>query len=931
MSIASAIFITASKSLPSNTLQEIEQNKIKYIINTHSITALWTVLDDGGYYINNYLTAAMIQIVGGIGTAPPEPTVMYVGPTPTTNHDIISYEHNVTFSNLIIGEYYKVVIKPKSVTGATATGTYSNPMRTQLSVTDRPPNVPVFRVLGPTFGELRWEVPSFRGGSIIQGYQIQKQVWYGNQQYIPEVQTIQVNGTSRSIIDNKYDQEYKIIHSSFNGNNQATTTSCFDPFYTNETTLKTLLSTLGTIVGGSNGNHLTVKTNEKMIKNATSGVFSIKWSITFHQDVGDRPTLLLSTTGCTAATTLTNDERNGIDYDIDVRIDTTTNGIASRNYETCNNLTNGIAFNISTLEKGSTHLFRVAAWNEAGLSSYSLPSEPKTSEMIVKLKLNGISVSDFGDDAQVNYLNILANIIDTDVINLKITNILDVTDGTSSRRLRTLEQEDNNNPNPDIINTLQYKIETEPTDSIYSIVKQRIQQRHLSHGGTHAIQVTTVLFNISASQGVEAETSINNAIASEDPTTSFVAQLNNASIATTTVVVNSEVIVEEGIPDQQPATIPDTILNAPNISNVAGSRVTLNWDAPLSGGNDITGYAIWFNATHKQVENTRSTDTTYVVTSLLGETKYNFSVSAINSVGLSIASPTVSVTTLIQPPLPVFRGCDSTCTSVTLSSTDCNNFHSSTGSILNTIYLVTDDCKILLSNKGTVSTPINGITDGTAFYFKVYTDRNTWDNEPIEPSQIPIFDTYSNENGGWLLYDINNPGIELSQIGQNLIRAISVRGGEFQAHSSLIVSIDVPYKQITSINYQNPAVGDTDTDVNQIAGNLELKQGDSVSSSTTYTAYWGKTKTEYLLNSTGQKISIFTINANENSDAINSRLSQDTTLPTDATHILITSSNEIGENTTSPTYLRIYDSTGTPGKFFSSLLPSLLPSRPFYG
>ena len=116
-----------------------------------------------------------------------------------------------------------------------------------------------------------------------------------------------------------------------------------------------------------------------------------------------------------------------------------------------------------------------------------------------------------------------------------------------------------------------------------------------------AIEVTTVLNNVSVTQGYNAETSINVAVASVDPLTSLVLQLNNASVAVTTATIDSETIVEQAAPAEQPATVADTITANPITSNVAGSRITLSWTAPVDGGSAIVGYAVWYNATHKQV------------------------------------------------------------------------------------------------------------------------------------------------------------------------------------------------------------------------------------------------------------------------------------------------------------------------------------------
>ena len=192
----------------------------------------------------------------------------------------------------------------------------------------------------------------------------------------------------------------------------------------------------------------------------------------------------------------------------------------------------------------------------------------------------------------------------------------------------------------------------------------------------------------------------------------------------------------------------------------------------------------------KQIENTQSTLSTTIVLSLLGETTYTFAVSAINGVGVSPASPFVSVTTFQQPALPVFRGCDSTCTAGPLSSTACARYHGSTGSTLSTIHLVTGDCAVLLSNTVDMDgvTPTAGTTSDTTFYYKIITDSTQWYTLPIEPASDATGEIII--DNGWTIYNAAN-GIALSSLGENMIHAISVRGGEFQSHSSLVVSLDV--------------------------------------------------------------------------------------------------------------------------------------------
>jgi hypothetical protein len=87
------------------------------------------------------------------------------------------------------------------------------------------------------------------------------------------------------------------------------------------------------------------------------------------------------------------------------------------------------------------------------------------------------------------------------------------------------------------------------------------------------------------------------------------------------------------------------------VTAVSSSQINLSWTAPSNiGGSAITGYKIdrstnggstWFTI----VSNTASITTTYSNTGLAASTTYTYRVSAINSVGTSAPSNTVTVTT----------------------------------------------------------------------------------------------------------------------------------------------------------------------------------------------------------------------------------------------------------------------------------------------
>jgi hypothetical protein len=98
-----------------------------------------------------------------------------------------------------------------------------------------------------------------------------------------------------------------------------------------------------------------------------------------------------------------------------------------------------------------------------------------------------------------------------------------------------------------------------------------------------------------------------------------------------------------------PPTVPQspTSLTA---STVSSSQINLSWSAPANnGGSPVTGYKIERSSnggsTWSLLSNTGSTPTTYSDTGLTAGTTFTYRVSAINSVGTSSTSNTVSATT----------------------------------------------------------------------------------------------------------------------------------------------------------------------------------------------------------------------------------------------------------------------------------------------
>ena len=102
-----------------------------------------------------------------------------------------------------------------------------------------------------------------------------------------------------------------------------------------------------------------------------------------------------------------------------------------------------------------------------------------------------------------------------------------------------------------------------------------------------------------------------------------------------------------------PATIPDAPVTFVGIRG--DTQVSLSWMSPSSNGDSITDYLVEFNdgSGWEIFQDGTSQLTTATVTGLTNGQSYDFRVSAINSVGSSLPSETISVTpaTLSTPPL----------------------------------------------------------------------------------------------------------------------------------------------------------------------------------------------------------------------------------------------------------------------------------------
>jgi hypothetical protein len=677
--------------------------------------------------------------------------------------------------------------------------------------------------------------------------------------------------------------------------------------------MKTALEAMHTDVG-------VVSVTRSGISNASNGTFDLAWTIIFQTDRGNRPQLEV-VVNSNVATDCEGDASGGsASPPSTLNMTTSEDGIAENNYTLWLNSTNSrdTRLNITGMQKGTSHLFKVAVWNEAGLSVQSLPSEPKSSAMSFAVSLGGVTESAFDGDAQTAYLQVIAQLLSVPVNDLEITGVEEISDGGRRQRRMQAQQNDIDRSVRDV--QIDYEVEAQwerdfgverhDSSSSSSLRSSRSSSSSRSFdpildrrflGSSTMLRISTTLRNVSATQAATASADLKMAVA-DTGENGLSQNLQNVSIATTgtTLAAAPELTLIDPVP--QASTVPSTITQAPTESGVGGSKATLSWTTPAdNGGSPITGYAIWYNNTQgsvftsKHVVDTGSTATEALVEGLLGETKYYFAISAINENGLGLPSPAVELDTAVQPDAPVFTVCTTDCAS------SCVAQSKAAGTIVNTVKKLADDCAITVSNTDS--------TD-TSYYYIVYSSSTS--SLPLVPvSLTPITDS----NSGWSLYNSTSTKIQISQAGSHTLRAISVRGGEFQSYTELIVSIDVPYTQVENVAFSLQSGGkDLDPDRYEIQGQIALTQGDSKQSSLSYRGYWGVSDDAFLNKSEPVFVDVL---ANEITDVVVHTFSANTRLPqTDppVTHLLVTAVNEVGENFTNPAAMLLYDFTGTDTK-----------------
>ncbi|MBI5400867.1 MAG: fibronectin type III domain-containing protein [Candidatus Yonathbacteria bacterium] len=190
-------------------------------------------------------------------------------------------------------------------------------------------------------------------------------------------------------------------------------------------------------------------------------------------------------------------------------------------------------------------------------------------------------------------------------------------------------------------------------------------------------------------------------------------------------------------PDPTPPPPANTVSEAPSslIATAGNTSVALSWSAPASnGGSAITDYTIHFS--HFSTDSFSSDNQTFsdgvsnftntTVTGLLNGTSYSFKVFAVNSVGESSGSNTVSAIPLSPATVPSVVSdlnsdlVDDSSVRLTWSSP------SDGGSPITGYEIKYDDGTSPVISVSSSASPktVSSLSDGTTYFFKIFTVNN---------------------------------------------------------------------------------------------------------------------------------------------------------------------------------------------------------------
>ncbi|MEO0024183.1 MAG: hypothetical protein RL196_624 [Actinomycetota bacterium] len=195
-----------------------------------------------------------------------------------------------------------------------------------------------------------------------------------------------------------------------------------------------------------------------------------------------------------------------------------------------------------------------------------------------------------------------------------------------------------------------------------------------------------------------------------------VSAINSVGTSAVSTVLNASTTAAPALP-----TAPRTLATA----TVYGDAIALRWSAPTNTGGGLTGYTIQKSvaATWTDVATVSGSTLTYVATGLTASTSYQFRVLAINAVGTSPASNTLTVSTGTGIPAKVagLKTASLTTTGGTLSFTAVAAANYSTPTTYTLKVYLTTGGTLLQTFTGLtgLSQAVTGLTSRTSYQFDV--------------------------------------------------------------------------------------------------------------------------------------------------------------------------------------------------------------------
>ncbi|MBL4595138.1 MAG: fibronectin type III domain-containing protein, partial [Robiginitomaculum sp.] len=345
---------------------------------------------------------------------------------------------------------------------------------------------------------------------------------------------------------------------------------------------------------------------------------------------------------------------------------------------------------ISGLSNGSVYEFQVIAHNDVGNGAASspiveeTPAGPPSAPVITNVAGSDITVtvtwdSSTADGAPVTTYDLeyssdnFKNDIQIITITAPDASVTSISETVSplingeSYSFRVIANSDaNSSPYSNTVDAVPFTVSNAPTDLVATRGNGEVTLEWNAPGFNGGSIITKYVVEYSIDNYV-IDTSIkDNITPTDDPITTVIDGLANGSLYTFRVVaVNA---AGSSTPSDTDTATPATVPGAPTLTeaNRGDTTVSLIWSAPLNaagdaidnGGDAIVDYEIQFRVLNSGapwetfVETGQSTATTAIVDSLTNGNTYEFTISAINSVGTGPVSNIETAKPATVPGIP---------------------------------------------------------------------------------------------------------------------------------------------------------------------------------------------------------------------------------------------------------------------------------------